>query len=106
MRLLIIARGKITVAPNLPNIPDGLERRGQNAAAPGGTKMFLAEPNMLGWTLEFGISWTGTGDYAGGLNAGLLNSVFSSRFDNIGAYRMMYVKLFGKLLKYPAARHQ
>jgi len=96
-------------SPNLPNIPDGLEGRGQNAAAPGGTRMFRAEPDMLGQTMEFGIVWPGTGDYAGGilsradgLNAGLLNSVFSSRFDNIGVFRMMYATLFGKLLDYPA----
>lgn len=96
-------------SPSLPNIPDGLEGRGQNAPAPGGTRMFRAEPDMLGRTMEFGISWAGTGDYAGailsradGLNAGLLNSMFSARFDNIGVYRMLYATLFGKLLDYPA----
>jgi alkaline phosphatase len=93
---------------SLPNIPDGLEGRGQNAAASGGTKMFLAEPDRIGQTMEFAISWPGTGDYAGailsradGLNAELLNTKFSARFDNIDAYRMMYVTLFGKLLNYP-----
>jgi alkaline phosphatase len=95
-------------SPSLPNIPDGLEGRGQNAPAPGGTKMFLSEPDMIGQTMEFAISWPGTGDYAGailsraaGLNAELLNTKFSARFDNIDAYRMMYVTLFGKLLNYP-----
>jgi alkaline phosphatase len=93
---------------DLPNIPDGREGRGQNAAAPGGTKMFLSEPDLVGQTMEFAISWIGTGDYAGailsradGLNAGLLNTRFSARFDNTDAYRMMYVTLFGKLLGYP-----
>jgi alkaline phosphatase len=92
----------------LPNVPDGLEGRGQNAVAPGGTKMFLSEPDRIGQTMEFAISWPGTGDYAGailsraeGLNAELLNSRFSARFDNIDVYRMMYLTLFGERLKYP-----
>jgi alkaline phosphatase len=70
--------------------------------------MFLSEADLIGQTMEFAISWPGTGDYAGailsradGLNAGLLNTKFSARFDNIDAYRMMYVTLFGKLLNYP-----
>jgi alkaline phosphatase len=92
-----------------PNVPDGLEGRGQNGVAPGGTKMFLSEPDMIGQRNEFAIAWPGTGDYAGaivsraaGLNAGLLTSAFAARFDNIDVYRMMYVTLFGKLLDYPA----
>jgi len=95
-------------SPNLPNIPDGLEGRGQDAAAPGGTKMFLSEPDAVGQRNEFSLVWPGTGDYGGailsrgaGLNAGLLSSVFAARFDNIDAYRLMYVSLFGKLLNYP-----
>jgi len=95
-------------SPILPNIPDGLEGRGQNAAAPGGSKMFLSEPDLIGQTMEFAVSWSGTGDYAGailsradGLNAELLSTKFSARFDNIDTYRMMYVTLFGKLLSYP-----
>jgi alkaline phosphatase len=98
-----------TGSPNLPNIPDGLEGRGQDAAAPGGTKMFLAEPDMAGQTNEFSLLWPGTADYGGailsraaGLNAQLLNTKFAARFDNIDAYRMMYATLFGKLLDYPA----
>jgi alkaline phosphatase len=93
---------------DLPNIPDGLEGRGQNAPAPGGAKMFLAEPDMVGQTNEFSLLWPGTADYAGailsradGLNAELLNTRFAARFDNIDAYRMMYATLFGKLLNYP-----
>jgi len=97
-----------TGSPPLPNVPDGLEGRGQNAAT-GGTKMFLAEPDLIGQRNEFAISWPGTGDYAGGailsradgLNARLLRTRFSARFDNIDVYRMMYVTLFGKLLRYP-----
>jgi alkaline phosphatase len=95
-------------SPILPNIPDGLEGRGQNAAAPGGANLFLSEPDLIGQTREFAVSWPGTGDYAGailsradGLNSELLNTKFSARFDNIDAYRMMYVTLFGKLLNYP-----
>lgn len=97
-----------TGSPALPNLPDGLEGRGANAPT-GGTKMFLSEPDALGQRMEFGIQWAGLGDYGGailsraaGLNAGLLNSVFAARFDNIDAYRMMYVSLFGRLLNYPA----
>ncbi len=96
-------------APNLPNIPDGLEGRGQNAPAPGGARMFRAEPDRRGQAMEFAIAWAGTGDYAGailgraaGLNAGLLNTMFASRFDNIDTYRMMFLTLFGRLLDYPA----
>ncbi len=92
---------------NLPNIPDGLEGRGQSTTT-GGTLMFLSEPDANGAKMEFAINWAGTGDYTGGivsraagLNAGLLNSVFAARFDNIDVYRMMYVSLFGTLLNYP-----
>jgi alkaline phosphatase len=95
-------------SPDLPNIPDGLEGRGRNAAAPGGAKMFLAEPDRLGQTMQFGIGWAGTGDYAGavlsraaGVNAGLLHTIFASRFDNIDVYRLMYATLFGTLFPTP-----
>jgi alkaline phosphatase len=96
-------------SPHLPNIPDGLEGRGRNDPAPGGTRMFLAEPDRRGRTMEFALVWAGTGDYAGailsraeGLNAGLLNTMFASRFDNIDAYRLIHATLFGRLLDYPA----
>lgn len=92
---------------NLPNIADGLEGRGQSGTT-GGTLMFLSEPDGFGQKMEFGITWAGSGDYTGGiisrasgLNAGLLNSVFSARFDNIDVYRMMHTTLFGQLLNYP-----
>ena len=95
-------------SPDLPNIPDGLEGRGRNAAAPGGANMFLAEPDRLGQTMQFGIAWAGTGDYAGavlsraaGVNAGLLNTIFASRFENIDVYRLVYATLFGSLLPTP-----
>ena len=92
---------------NLPNIADGLEGRGQSGTS-GGTLMFLSEADEFAQKMEFGINWAGSGDYTGGivsrasgLNAGLLNSVFSARFDNIDVYRMMYTTLFGQLLNYP-----
>ncbi len=96
-----------TGSTNLPNIADGLEGRGQSGTS-GGTLMFLSEPDAFGQKMEFAINWAGSGDYTGGmisrasgLNAGLLNSVFSARFDNIDVYRMMYTTLFGTLLNYP-----
>lgn len=92
---------------NLPNIPDGLEGRGSSATT-GGTLQFLSEPDQFGQRMEFAIIWAGSGDYTGailsraaGLNAGLLNSTFAARFDNIDVYRLMYVSLFGQLLNYP-----
>lgn len=82
------------------NFVDGVEGRS--------SLLFLAEPDQFGKLMQFGILWPGTGDYHGGmlsraagLNAGLMNSVFSARFDNIDVYRMMYVTLFGRLLTYP-----
>ncbi len=97
-----------TGSTNLPNIADGLEGRGSSTTS-GGTLMFLSEADANGKKMEFGINWAGTGDYTGGilsraagLNAGLLNSTFSARFDNIDVYRMMHVSLFGTLLNYPS----
>ncbi len=96
-----------TSSPSNNNPADGLEGRG-SATTSGGTLMFLSEPDANGKRMEFGITWPGTGDYSGGilsraagLNAGLLNSIFHARFDNIDVYRMMYVTLFGTLLDYP-----
>lgn len=94
-------------SPNLPNPADGLEGRG-NSTTSGGTLMFLSEADEFGQNMEFGINWAGSGDYTGGivsrasgLNADLLNSAFSARFDNVDIYRMMYTTLFGQLLNYP-----
>jgi len=93
---------------DIANLADGLEGRGQGGEAPGGTRMFLSEPDALGQTMEFAISWVGTGDYAGailsradGLNAQLLREQFSTGFDNIDVYRLMHLTLFGQLLDDP-----
>ena len=40
---------------------------------------------------------------AAGLNAGLLNSRFSQRFDNVDVYRLKHATLFGRMLNYPTA---
>jgi len=89
------------------NVSDGLEGRGTTDAS-NGAKMFLAEPDRIGQTNEFSLVWPGTADYGGailsrgdGLNAELLSTKFSARFDNIDVYRLMYATLFGKLLTYP-----
>jgi alkaline phosphatase len=73
------------------------------------SRLFLSAPDQFGKSLQFGIIWPGTGDYHGGmisraagLNAELLNSMFSARFENIDIYRMMYTMLFGKLLDFPS----
>lgn len=96
-------------APGLPNLPDGVEGRGEDPKATGGAKMFLSEPDALGQRMEFGILWTGLSDNGGGIisraagvNAGLLNALFPARFDNIDVYRMLYATLFGRLLDYPS----
>jgi alkaline phosphatase len=69
------------------------------------TPPFIAEPDAYGQELPFAIAWAGSADVAGGilsraqgLNAELLRSEFSGRFDNTDVYRMMYVTLFGELL--------
>jgi alkaline phosphatase len=55
--------------------------------------------------LPFAIAWTGTPDVSGGiisraqgLNADMLRTEFSDRFDNTDVYRMMYATLFGEML--------
>ena len=55
--------------------------------------------------LQFAVAWTSAPDAAGGiltraqgLNASLLRSRFSERFDNTDVYRMMYRTLFGEML--------
>jgi len=77
---------------------DGVEGRA--------TPMFVTEPDQFGQRKQFGILWSGTGDYSGGIltraagmNAHLLNrGPFSERFDNTDVYRMKYVTLFGRML--------
>jgi alkaline phosphatase len=70
--------------------------------------LFVTEPDQFGQRMQFGVVWPGTGDYSGGilsraagLNARLLNTTFSERFDNVDVYRMMHLTLFGRLLPYP-----
>ena len=55
--------------------------------------------------LRFAVSWPSGADVAGGIisraqgaNAGLLQSMFSGRFDNTDAYRLQYATLFGRML--------
>jgi alkaline phosphatase len=80
------------------NPADGVEGRG--------TPLFLTEPDQFGQRKQFGILWTGTPDFSGGIltraagmNAALLNrGPFSERFDNTDVYRMKYLTLFGRLL--------
>ncbi|MBA4254176.1 MAG: hypothetical protein C0441_09635, partial [Comamonadaceae bacterium] len=84
------------------NFLDGVEGRQ--------SPMFVTEPDQFGNRMQFGIAWPGTGDYHGGvlsraagLNAGLLNSRFSQRFDNVDVYRLKHATLFGRMLNYPTA---
>ncbi len=79
---------------------DGIEGRG--------SATFVAEPDQFGQSLRFAVSWVGTPDVAGGivsraagLNAELLNTALSARFDNVDIYRMAYLTLFGEALPYP-----
>lgn len=76
---------------------DGIEGRFSRA--------FQASPDDFGTVYPFSIGWIGTNDQyaaivsrAQGLNAELLQTQFSTRFDNTDVYRMAYVTLFGTLL--------
>ncbi len=76
---------------------DGIE--GQNTAP------FVAAPDAFGTEMPFAIGWVGTNDIAGGilaraegLNAEMLRTQFSARFDSTDVYRMMYATLFGTML--------
>lgn len=69
------------------------------------TPPFTAAPDATGQVLPFAIAWSGAEDVAGGvvaraqgLNAPLLRTMFSQRFDNTDVYRLMYLTLFGELL--------
>jgi alkaline phosphatase len=97
----------VNPAAGLPAVAgpaDGVEGRA--------TPMFVTEPDQFGQRGQFGILWSGTGDYSGGmlsraagLNASLLNrGPFSQRFDNTDVYRMKYVTLFGRLLPQSTTR--
>jgi alkaline phosphatase len=89
---------------NVAGPADGVEGRG--------TPMFVTEPDQFGQRKQFGILWSGTGDYSGGIltraagmNAALLNrGPFSERFDNTDVYRMKYVTLFGRMLPQATTR--
>ncbi|HYN39650.1 MAG TPA: alkaline phosphatase [Rhodospirillales bacterium] len=77
--------------------PDGFEGRL--------TRTFEASPDDFGTVYQFGIGWIGTPDNYGsvisraqGLNAELLQTEFSQRFDNTDVYRLMYATLFGTML--------
>jgi alkaline phosphatase len=72
---------------------------GQNTAP------FVSEPDAFGNSMDFAVGWAGTSDVAGaivsraeGINADLLRSEFSTRFDSSDVYRMVYLTLFGELL--------
>lgn len=76
---------------------DGIEGRG--------TAPFLSAPDAFGNRIDFAIGWGGRNDVAGGilsraegLNADLLRTQFSTRFDSTDVYRIMYATLFGELL--------
>jgi len=83
---------------------DGVEGRA--------TPMFVTEPDQFGQRKQFGILWSGTGDYSGGIltraagmNAHMLNrGPFSERFDNTDVYRMKYMTLFGRTLPQATTR--
>jgi len=85
-------------APNVAGPADGVEGRG--------TPLFVTEPDQFGQRKQFGIVWSGTPDFSGGIlsraagmHADLLNRApFSERFDNTDVYRMKYLTLFGRLL--------
>jgi alkaline phosphatase len=95
--------------------PTGVDEEGVEAPVDGlygrGTEPFRAAPDQFGQELPFAISWIGTPDVSGGivsraqgLNANLLRTSFSERFDNIDVYRMMYLTLFDEALPYPTGR--
>lgn len=76
-----------------------------------GTAPFIAMPDAFGTAMDFALGWVGANDVAGGiisrgegLNAELLRSGFSTRFDSTDVYRLMYATLFGRML--PSAMGQ
>jgi len=77
---------------------DGMEGRN--------TRPFVAAPDAMGQTLEFGIAWAGEEDVGGGViaraqgaNAELLRTTFAEGFDNTDVYRMICLTLFGEMLR-------
>lgn len=111
----VVAPGLTPDNASTVNVNPATGQSNVNATADGvegrGTRLFLSAPDQFGQRMQFGIVWAGTPDFHGGilsraagLNAGLLNSVFSARFDNIDVYRLMYATLFGRLLNYPTTK--
>ena len=62
------------------------------------TQPFIAAPDQFGTRLRFGITWAGSGDYAGAVIAkahGLNAELLPANVDNTDIYRIMYATLFG-----------
>ena len=62
------------------------------------TPPFIAAPDQFGTRLRFGITWAGSGDYAGAVIAkahGLNSEMLPTNVDNTDIYRLMYSTLFG-----------
>jgi alkaline phosphatase len=96
----------------IPGNPTGVEEENMGFPLDGmmgrGTAPFVAEPDAFGTVMNFGVSWIGTPDVAGGiisraqgLNADMLRTEFSTGFDSTDVYRLMYLTLFGEMLQDP-----
>ena len=101
---------RLGFAPGSARIPTGTPFEALLDGVEGfSSPMFVTEPDQFGSRQQFAVAWTlGWGDMHGaivsraaGLNAPLLSSTFSQRFDNIDVYRMKHATLFGRLLPYP-----
>jgi alkaline phosphatase len=99
----------ITAVTDVNGNPTGVEAQEVRFPVDGrlgrGTEPFVSAPDAFGQRLPFAIAWTGTPDVSGGiisraqgLNADMLRTEFSDRFDNTDVYRMMYATLFGEML--------
>lgn len=96
--------------------PVGVDDGGATAAPLDGlyghnSKPFTTAADQFGRQLPFAVQWTGTADVTGGvltraegLNAALLRTEFSRRFDNIDIYRITSRTLFARNLPYPDNR--
>ncbi len=72
------------------------------------TAPFVSEPDQFGQRLAFGISWSGTGDYNGGilsraegLAAEEIQQGLYQDFQNQDVYRVAYYTVFGEALPFP-----
>jgi len=108
-----LMRSGTGLAPGSARVPSGMPLEVLLDGVEGfSSPLFVTEPDQFGNRQQFVVAWTlGFGDMHGGmvsraagLNAPLLGSTFSQRFDNIDVYRMMHGTLFGRLLPYPSAR--